>query len=568
MNSEKLFRNLIEKIPDPILVVNFNKVVRFFNPAAESLLGYETKELIGAPFKFPLDKKKKSNIEIILENKTKIVAEIKNVEIRWEGEKALLLSIRNVTKREQELKKIARSLVQSNISLKKEITQKVQIQSNLESLARCDSLTGLPNQLFFKEKIELAINRSLRRNERLAILLLDIDHFKNVNNTLGHPAGDRLLVETAERIKGCMRDGDTLTRRGGDEFCILLENISNPHTVAGVAQRIINVFKKPFSLNDNEIWISASIGITFFPTEGKKASELIRNADIAMYQVKNEGRKNYKFFTPEMEKQVSKKVTLSNQLHDALEKNEFRLYYQPQMDVINGRIVGVEALLRWQHPEKGLIPPDVFIPLLEETGLIGSVSEWVLKEACAQNRAWQDRGLPSIKMAVNFSPRHFRDKNLAVVVKRILEETGMDPRFLEVEITENLFIENKGLVSETLKQFKAMGVGMIVMDDFGIGYSSISYLKQFPIDRIKIDKSFIRNILTDPEDNALVSAIIAMAHALGLDDIVAEGVEDKAQIPVLRQMGCHICQGYLFSRPVPADKMEKLLETQTELMIQ
>jgi predicted signal transduction protein with EAL and GGDEF domain/ActR/RegA family two-component response regulator len=357
----------------------------------------------------------------------------------------------------------------------------------------------------------------------------------------------------------CIREVDTLARVGGDEFFIILEDIENEESVAIIAQRIISILEKPFFIDDHEARIGSSIGIAFFPNDARDMETLIRNADIALYRVKEMGRNGYKFFTRAMDNQIREKVTLCNLLHGALEREELYLVYQPIVGIRNNNIVGVEALLRWFHPSIGTISPNIFIPLIEEIGLIGNIGEWVLRQACLQGVQWQKKGLAPIFISVNFSPLQFRDRHLTSKVKEILRETGLSPEMLEVEITEGLFREDHDLVADALSKLKAYGIRQIVMDDFGTGYSSLSYLKQFPIDGIKIDHSFIKDFMNDPSNATLLNAITAMALGLNLTSIVAEGVEEQAQIPILRQMGCNYYQGFLFSQPLKSDEIEKIL---------
>jgi diguanylate cyclase len=435
-------------------------------------------------------------------------------------------------------------------------------QKKMRHLANHDTLTGLANRPMFDQWLRRAAQRSVRYRQPMALLIVDLDHFKQINETFGHSAGDRVLVEAAKRMGLCIRDVDSLARVGGDEFYVLLENVDTEDTAVDVARRISNELAKPFDLDGHEARVGSSIGISITLSDEVDTDLLIRNADIAMHEVKHHERNNFLLFTPDMQDRLHEDLELGRQIYDALERKEFELYYQPQVEIKSGRIVGMEALLRWNHSEKGLISPAVFIPMLENTKLINPVGEWVFKEACRQNLLWQKKGLLHIKMAVNISPIQFYDKNLAGNIERIIVKTGIDPRYLDIEITEELFMEDIPLVKETLNRLKSIGIGGISMDDFGTGYSSLSYLKRFPVDAVKIDRIFVRDCVNDYSDSILISAIVAMARGLNLKETVAEGVEDEAQLKLLKEKGCDIYQGFLFSPPVPAREAEALLAKQ------
>jgi len=431
-------------------------------------------------------------------------------------------------------------------------------ESKLDHLAHHDPLTGLPNRLLLNARMEHSLTRAHRNNSQLAVLFLDLDHFKNINDTLGHPIGDLLLQEVAHRLTGCVREEDTVTRLGGDEFTILLEDLQNSRFASDVAQKIIAVLADRFVLQRHEVFITCSIGISIFPSDGDNVTNLLKNADSALYRAKDQGRNNYQYYTEELTTRAMERLSMENNLRHALERNELVLHYQPQVDLYSGSIIGMEALLRWQHPEMGLIAPGSFIPLAEETGLIVPIGEWVLRTACARLQAWIDAGLPKVRMAVNLSSRQFNQKNLAEVVASALRDSGLDPNCLELELTESLIMEDAEAAIVVLNEIKALGVQFSI-DDFGTGYSSLSYLKRFPIDRIKIDQSFVRNITTDPEDAAVSQAIISLSHSLNMKT-VAEGVETIEQQEFLRSRQCDEIQGFYFSRPVPALEMELLLK--------
>jgi diguanylate cyclase (GGDEF)-like protein len=424
-------------------------------------------------------------------------------------------------------------------------------------LAEHDFLTDLPNRLLLNDRISQALNLASRRKTKLALLFLDIDHFKKINDTLGHGIGDKLLVELSKRLQICLRSTDTISRQGGDEFVILLPEITDNQDAAEIAEKLISFTSSSFDIDLNEINISISIGIAVYPDDGETAEILMKNADTAMYHAKSEGRNNFQYFTLDMTQRVSEQLNLENNLQKAIKNNELVLHYQPKVSMATGKMIGFEALLRWQHPEWGIISPDRFIPIAEESGLIRPIGNWVLREACRQNRVWQDLGLPAIPVAVNLSVVELRQPSFVQEVTRVLMQSGMAPEHLELEVTESIAIQEYTDVISLLQNLKEMGVRLSI-DDFGTGYSSLSYLKRLPIDTIKIDKSFIRDIGIDLNDAAIVDAIISMSHSLGLS-VIAEGVETKEQLDFLKTHHCDEIQGYYFGRPVPADTFEQIL---------
>ena len=453
-----------------------------------------------------------------------------------------------------------------------DISERKQAEDQIRFLAFYDGLTRLPNRLLFLEGLNLALAAARRQDRRLAVLFLDLDRFKRINDTLGHSMGDRLLQAVSERLKGSLRSsdtiargespsaGDTVARLGGDEFIVLLTDMTRGEDAAKVARRILDALADPFRLDQQEVFITGSLGIGVFPHDGEDADTLLKNADTAMYHAKDAGRNGYQFYSGSMNAAAFQRLSLENNLRRALERDEFLLHFQPQVDVATGAIVGAEALVRWRHPELGLVSPADFIPLAEETGLILPIGEWVLRRACAQARAWRDAGYPPLHMAVNISGRQFRQQLLVRSVEQAVAAAGYDPHRLELEITESVLMRSAEETVRTLRDLKEMG-SRISVDDFGTGYSSLNYLTRFPIDALKIDQSFIRDITTDPADAAITTAIIAMAAGLKLQ-VIAEGVETPEQVAFLRRQGCHLMQGYHFSRPVPAEGFEKLLQAQ------
>lgn len=396
-----------------------------------------------------------------------------------------------------------------------------------------------------------------RLKQKVAICFVDLDQFKDINDTLGHRIGDLLLVEVARRFNEIVRVSDTVGRMGGDEFTLFLQNIVTAENAALVAQKLGANIARPYMIDGHEIFITASIGITLFPNDGETADELLKNADAAMYHVKEHGKNAFQFYSEEMNLKTSNRLALQNSLRHALERDELLLVYQPKVDIATMQLTGMEALLRWNHPERGLLAPDRFIPLAEETGLIINIGEWVLRTACRQLKEWEAQGVPLYKLAVNVSAVQFRKHDFAESLFRILQESEVSPELIELELTESAVMQDVEASVAILKEFKRRGI-RISIDDFGTGYSSLSFLKRFPIDSLKIDRSFIFNLTSSIDDSAIVTAIIAMALSLSLN-IIAEGVETESQLEFLSERGCHEMQGYLFSFPLPAGEMAKLM---------
>ena len=456
-----------------------------------------------------------------------------------------------------------------NATLVREITQRKQAEERIRYLAFYDGLTGLPNRQRFQDRLGRALVSAQSRKQCIALLFLDLDRFKQVNDTLGHTAGDELLRQVAERVHECVRIGDyvgrpdvpeptgEVSRLGGDEFTVLLTNLTSAEAAAKVAQRVLDELARPIPVGGYEIYTTASIGIAVYPADGDDLETLLRNADTAMYHAKGRNGNNYQFYTDAMNATAARKLHLASRLRHALEGRQLELHFQPIRDASTGAVCAAEALLRWTEPETGPVRPDEFIPIAEDSGLILSIGEWVLRTACAQMSTWQSEGFEAIRVAVNVSTHQLRQPGWPKVVARVLEETGLSPAQLELELTESAILEHEDATIRALAELHEMGVGL-ALDDFGTGYSSLSSLRRFPIERVKIDRSFVADITADPDDAALTTAILSMAQSLQLR-VVAEGVETLEQAEFLRARGCHELQGFLFSRPVPAVEFLRFL---------
>ncbi len=430
-------------------------------------------------------------------------------------------------------------------------------EARIQHQAYHDPLTGLPNRVLFMDRLQHAMAKAQRNDRLLALMFLDLDRFKQVNDNFGHDGGDRLLRIAAERFSEVVRDGDTVARLGGDEFTVIMEDLRHIDEAAAVAGRILAAVSQPFEIDGQEASVSASIGITIFPFDDTSVEALLRHADTAMYTAKQHGRNRFELYRAEMSEENSRRMLLEQELRRALANEEFELFYQPKVNLASGTMAGMEALLRWRHPERGLVSPAEFIPTLEDTGLIVPVGEWVLREACRANRRWQDDGLPALTVSVNVSAEQLRRDDFTDVVADALEQTGLQPRHLELEMTESCLLEETEASVAMLRALKSLGV-RIAIDDFGTGYASMTYLKRYPVDVLKIDQSFMQRLSSKSEDTAIVTAIMALVHSLRLE-VVAEGVETAQQLTFLYALGCNIIQGFLFSRPLPEDEFVRQL---------
>ena len=447
----------------------------------------------------------------------------------------------------------------------RDITDRKVAEERIQFLAYYDALTGLPNRTLLQDRLAKALAGASRRNDKVALLFLDLDGFKIINDSLGHSVGDLLLKQIADRLKRFSRDQDTVARLGGDEFLIVLSDVKDIPDAAVAAERLMDAMTGGFVVQGHPLSVSCSLGISIFPEHGVDGETLIKHADAAMYSAKDNGRNNIQLFTDQMNAQAVERLALESSLRRALEKKELFLVYQPQMDVATGKITGLEALLRWQHPELGLVPPDRFIRIAENSGLIIPIGEWVLRAACSQARRWQDEGIPAVVVAVNVSAVQFRQPGFCELIKRVLEETGLAPQYLGLELTEGLLLADADVTFAVLQDLKAMGLSLAI-DDFGTGYSGFSYLRHFWVSKLKIDRSFIRDVAVNPDDAAITAAIISMAKSLRLK-AVAEGVENEAQMSFLRAHHCDEIQGYYFSRPLTAEKAaDKLRDTMMQAL--
>jgi diguanylate cyclase (GGDEF)-like protein len=436
------------------------------------------------------------------------------------------------------------------------------IERRIHNLAYFDPLTGLPNRTQMYERLDKMVTSARESRTYIAVLFLDLDRFKPINDSMGHPAGDLVLKEVASRLQHCLKKQDLVSRMGGDEFTIALSNQENSDSAANTAvkvgERILHSLQQPFFIEKKELFLTASLGIAIFPDDGNTVTELLKNSDMAMYHAKDDGRNNVQFFDEQMNKKAVELLEMENDLRYAIDRGELELYYQPQFAAADCSLQGVEALLRWHHKTKGMIPPNYFIPIIEDTGLIIPIGEWVLRQACSDMAKWQKNNIGVNRIAINVSARQFKQHGFIDLVKEVIEESSIKPNQLELELTESILIDNLDHTLDILTRLRAMGVRMAI-DDFGTGYSSLNYLKQFPVDTLKIDQSFIQNLPDNNDDAQITRTIISMAHNLGLG-VIAEGVETKEQLEFLQQVQCEEIQGYYFSKPIPAKALVNMIE--------
>ncbi len=551
----------LHSIGDAVIATDAEGVVEYINPAAESLTGWTGEEAQGRSINTLFHVINEQNREDISYPVSRCLQLGRS--IAYPDHSAVV----NRNERDERAIRATASPIRNQkgevlgaVIVFNDVTETRRMAQQMEYQATHDALTTLPNRVLLQVQLQGATERALRSGLQLVLLFVDLDRFKSINDGLGHSAGDALLKAAGMRLKDCSRKIDMVARFGGDEFVIVLENIHHETQITSIANKVCKALEKPYMIEGRECFITASIGISLFPKDGQDAEALLKNADAAMYQAKEKGRNNAQYYSQEMNTHAKKRLLLEHALRHAMELNQLVLHYQPQVDLSTGKVMGVEALLRWQHPHLGLIAPAEFISLAEEIGLIVPIGEWVMQTATTQAKAWHNEGLPQLRVAVNLSPRQFIEHGISNMIADVLERSKLEPCYLELEITENLIMKDLENSVATLQVLKSMGV-QLAIDDFGTGYSSLSYLKRFPIDRLKIDQSFVRDIATNPDDAAITLAIIAMAHSMKLK-VIAEGVETEAQFDYLKSHACDEMQGYYFSQPLPAEKIATLLNSQ------
>jgi len=553
--DDEAFRALVQHSQDIITVHDPQGITLYESPSASRLLGYPPGALVG---RIPFDSIHPKDVvgtrdafARLLEGdgpKTPVEFRFRHAKGHWIYLEALGSNL------------IDHPGIRGVVITSRDVSERHTAKKRDQYLAQHDGLTGLPNGLLMQDRLHQAISQARRGGGLVALMFVDLDRFKTVNDSFGRVIGDTLLKQVAQRLTACLRDTDTVARLGGDEFTIMLPDATNAQGVGEVAQRVLSEFARPFSDGEQELYVSASIGISLFPRDGSDPDELVKHADRAMYSAKDAGRNSYRYFTEDLNREVREKVMLESGLRRAIERGELRLLYQPKIDLASGKIIGAEALVRWQHPKLGLILPAKFIPVAEESGLIAPLGEWVLRTACAQWRSWQ-REIVAPIMAINVSARQFHQRNLAEAVVSAMAESSVDPGHLEIELTESAIMHDVQASISTLQRLKSHGIS-ISIDDFGTGYSSLSYLKRLPLDILKIDQSFVRDIDTDKNDAALVRTIIGLARNLGMK-VLAEGVENFSQLSFLNAYGCNFGQGFLFGKPLAPEAFAELMQKQT-----
>jgi diguanylate cyclase (GGDEF)-like protein/PAS domain S-box-containing protein len=553
--SEERFRSLVQNAADIISIVNPDGTIRYQSPSVENILGYSADNMVGTTIYTYLHP---DDSETVVESLSMLYAD------PTVAQRALLRA-RHADGSWRHLEAIGANLLHDpnvgglllNI---RDITERKALEDRLTHQAFHDPLTGLPNRMFFNNRLQIAADAARRRDSNIAVVFLDIDNFKVINDSLGHQAGDKLLIEVAQRLRGALRSSDTVARFGGDEFTFLLETDVTQESVIQTVERVQEELAQTFEVDGHDLTATCSIGIAVSVPEGLYPEELLRNADIALYRAKRQGKARYAMYDSYMNIDAMSRLQLEIDLRRALERNELFLYYQPLVELNTGRVTGVEALMRWRHPERGIVVPSNFIPLAEENGMISQIGQWALEESCRQAKAWQsDPGItPTLTVSVNVSARQFQDPQFVEDVARVLEESGLEAQYLKLEITESIGMEDAEKTLIMLTRLKELGVH-IALDDFGMGHSALSYLKRFPIDTLKLDRLFVSGLAHNKEDKAIVQAAIDVAQAMGLD-ITAEGVETREQIQILYSLGCDHGQGFYFARPMPAFAMETYLK--------
>jgi diguanylate cyclase (GGDEF)-like protein/PAS domain S-box-containing protein len=550
-NSQKIYKFLVQQASEAIFLVDAqSKQILEANPAYENLLGYTNQELLKLTLYDIVDVSRET-----LENELKQVSVDKPyfvAETQYCRQDGSSVAVEvNISRTDEYDNQEILCFAARDISERKQTEQKLQYQ------AFHDALTSLPNRVQFTQTLSTAIANAKRQDELMAVMFLDLDSFKNVNDTLGHTIGDRLLQSLAQRLSACVREGDTIARWGGDEFTVLLPRIRSTDDTIRLAQRIFDALKQPFEIDHHQLSIKISIGIAVYPQDGQDAETLLKNGDAALYRTKDLGRNHYQFYNPSMTSDASLLMKIETLLHQALERKEFFLHYQPQIQLATGEITGMEALLRWQHPELGSVSPSKFVPLASKTDLMLHIGKWAIETACEQNLAWQKAGLPPIPVSINLCARELKQPNLAEIVARTLDKTGLDPQWLELEIAESTLKHNLEVANMTLRDLQNLGV-RIALDDFGTGFSSLGYLKQIAFRTLKLDRAFIRDLRGNAQERGIISAAIALGRGFNLR-VLAVGIETQQQLDLLRSLQCEQAQGYWFSRPLPKDEATQLL---------
>lgn len=564
--SERLYKYMVNTSPDIIYILDPEGNFTFINERIESLLGYDCKELIGTHFSTLVHHEDAEKSQYVFNERRIGERASKNIELRLKCKDdgaprffdTRTLPIELSSMGIYRGSKVNKSDYLGTYGVARDITERKVAEETINFQAYHDLLTKLPNRALLRDRLSLAISQAKREDEMLAVMFLDLDRFKNINDSLGHMIGDELLQQVSKRLKRCIREGDTLARFGGDEFTLLLPKINDDRNDAVIiAQKITEALKEAFIIDKHELYVSASIGISMYPNDGSNMDTLIKNADIAMYHVKGNGKNNYQFYSDDMNTPYFKNLSLETGIRKALENDEFNMVYQPQINLKSGEITGVEALLRWTHPVHGNISPSEFIPFAEESGLIIDIGEWVINNALKELNTWKQAGLPPIRMSINMATQQLADKNIVNLVTNTLKKYGLHGNSLEIEITENSIMEDMEGVIQKLHDFHNQGI-TIAIDDFGTGYSSLSYLHKLPIQTLKIDRVFIKDSKFTEGDHSIIHTIIAMAKGLGLN-VIAEGVETQVQLNALQELECNEAQGYLFGKPLEADIVAQLL---------
>ncbi|THF61298.1 putative bifunctional diguanylate cyclase/phosphodiesterase [Pseudothauera rhizosphaerae] len=559
--SERLHRYLVESSPDLIFTLDADGCFSYLNPRVEALLGFERAQLLRRPFILLVMPEDQDRIQALLQVCRSGRSDGFSIELRLRRNRHMVEDGENtyVTVALNGLPMAGEDGAGIGLyGVARDISERKRAEEIITFQAYHDQLTRLPNRVLFRDRLELAVAQAQRRAGMLAVMFIDVDRFKLVNDTYGHAAGDALLRNLAERLGTALRRGDTLARLGGDEFTILLPDISRPEDAETTARKILDTLARPFALPSGEFRATVSIGISIYPRDGKSAEELTKHADVAMYKVKRSGKNGFRFFDAELNAHHRQRVTLENDLHNALERNEFELHFQPQVSMAGRRVVGMEALLRWNHPLHGQIGPAVFIPVAEEMGLITDISRWVLDRSCHQLMRWRDSGHTDLRMSLNLSPHDFDRAGMVDEVLAAVTRYRIPPAQLELEITESMMMQDTEGAAAKVQALRAAGLG-VAIDDFGTGYSSLSYLQKFPVSCLKIDRSFVGD-LYGPALNPIISAITGIARGFGLQ-LIAEGVEQAEQVEVLRSLGCDVMQGYYFAHPAAAAEAEQWLQT-------